>query len=87
MANIVRLASKNILGEDSITEENVRSMGGEDFSAFLDRKPGCYFFVGSKNEKKGFVNSHHSSKFDFDEDSLAIGLSVMKETVRIYLES
>lgn len=86
MANIVRKASLNILGEGSLTEENTKSMGGEDFSAFLMKVPGCYFFVGSRNEEKGFVYPHHSSKFDIDEDSLSIGLSVLKEAIKIYLE-
>ncbi|TGL64041.1 M20 metallopeptidase family protein [Leptospira sarikeiensis] len=86
MANIVRNASENILGQNSITEEHAKTMGGEDFSAFLMRVPGCYFFVGSMNEEKGFVHPHHSSKFDLDESSLPIGLSVMKEAIRLYLE-
>ncbi len=86
MANIVRKASENILGQNSVTDEHTKTMGGEDFSAFLMRVPGCYFFVGSMNEEKGFVNPHHSSKFDLDEASLPIGLAVMKEAIRIYLE-
>jgi amidohydrolase len=86
MADIVRKASYTILGKDSVTEEEVRTMGGEDFSAFLMEVPGCYFFIGSRNAQKGFVNPHHSSKFDFDEDAMGIGLSVMKEVVRSYLE-
>ncbi|NUM42803.1 MAG: amidohydrolase [Leptospiraceae bacterium] len=85
MAEIVKIAAKNILGEDSVTEENVRTMGGEDFSAFLDKVPGCYFFIGSRNSEKGFTYPHHSSKFDFDEDALSIGLCVMKETVKTYM--
>ncbi len=87
MADIVRKAGKKILGPDSITEENTRTMGGEDFSAFLMKRPGCYFFIGSRNESKGYVHSHHSSFFDFDEDSLPIGLSVMKEVIKTYLEA
>ncbi|MBE8367717.1 amidohydrolase, partial [Leptospira borgpetersenii serovar Balcanica] len=38
------------------------------------------------NEEKGFVYPHHSSKFDIDEDSLSIGLSVLKEAIKIYHE-
>ncbi|MDZ4727238.1 MAG: amidohydrolase [Leptospira sp.] len=87
MADIVRKAANNILGNECLTEENTRTMGGEDFSAFLMKKPGCYFFVGSRNEKKGFINPHHSSFFDFDEDALPIGLSVMKEVIKVYLSS
>jgi amidohydrolase len=85
MADIVRRASRKILGENSVTEEEAKSMGGEDYSAFLDRVPGCYFFIGSRNPSKGFVNPHHSSKFDFDEDALANGLAVMIEASKIYL--
>jgi amidohydrolase len=82
MVEIVIEASKKVLGADSVTEENARTMGGEDFSAFLDKVPGCYFFIGSRNETKGFTSSHHNSKFDFDEDSLGIGLAVIKEVIR-----
>jgi len=85
MADIVRLATKNVLGENSTTSENVQNMGGEDFSAFLDRVPGCYFFVGSRNPERGFIHPHHNSKFDFDEEALPIGLNVLKESIRLYL--
>jgi amidohydrolase len=85
MANIVRKAAKNLLGENSVTEEETRTMGGEDFSAFLMRVPGCYFFVGSRNKEKGFANPHHSSKFDFDEDAMGIGLEMLKEIIKIYM--
>ncbi|MCZ8158240.1 MAG: amidohydrolase [Leptospira sp.] len=85
MADIVREAAIQVLGPDCLTEEHTRTMGGEDFSAFLMERPGCYFFVGSRNETKGFVNPHHSSFFDFDEDALPIGLSVLKAVIHNYL--
>jgi amidohydrolase len=85
MVNIVKKASDNILGSGNITTEHVKNMGGEDFSAFLDRVPGCYFFVGSRNPDKGFIHPHHNSKFDFDETALPIGLEVLKESIRLYL--
>lgn len=84
MTELVKKAVLNVLGQNSITEENARSMGGEDFSAFLMEVPGCYFLVGSRNESKGFVHPHHSSKFDIDEDSLKIGLSILKEAISMY---
>ena len=85
MADLVRVSAKEVLGEDCLTEENTRTMGGEDFSAFLMKVPGCYFFVGSRNESKGFVHSHHSSFFDFDEDAMKNGLVVMKRAIWNYL--
>lgn len=86
-ANIVRQAVINVLGKEALTDKNVRSMGGEDFSEFLERVPGCYFLVGSRNTEKNCIYPHHHSKFDFDEEALPIGLEVMKETVRLYLSS
>jgi amidohydrolase len=85
MADLVRLSSKQVLGENCLTEENTRTMGGEDFSAFLLKVPGCYFFVGSRNEEKGFIQSHHSSFFDFDEEAMKNGLAILKKTIWNYL--
>ena len=53
------------------------SMGGEDFAYYLQKKPGCFFFVGSApNEKALFETPHHCSHFDMDEKALLIGSSI-----------
>jgi amidohydrolase len=85
MANLVRTAATEVLGADSLTDQDTKTMGGEDFSAFLMQKPGCYFFVGSRNPEKGFTNPHHSSFFDFDEEAMKYGLAVMKKAITKYL--
>jgi hippurate hydrolase len=47
-------------------------MGGEDFSFYLERVPGCYVRFGAQAAgREGFPA--HSSKFDFDEAALAVG--------------
>ncbi|MGC8609315.1 MAG: carboxypeptidase CpsA [Thermoplasmata archaeon] len=48
-------------------------MGGEDVSRFLQKAPGTYFFLGTRNEKKGIIYPNHSSKFTVDEDYLKYG--------------
>lgn len=50
------------------------SMGGEDFSAYQQKAPGVFAFVGARNEQKGIVQPHHHPKFDIDERSLDLGL-------------
>lgn len=85
MVDLVRRSVIDVLGEDALTEENTRTMGGEDFSAFLLKVPGCYFFVGSRNANKGFIHPHHSSFFDFDEEAMRLGLAVMKQSIYNYL--
>ena len=53
------------------------SMGGEDFSYYLEKIPGCFFFVGSApNKDKVFETPHHCSHFTMDENALLVGTSV-----------
>ncbi|MDG6953811.1 MAG: amidohydrolase [Nitrososphaerota archaeon] len=49
------------------------TLGGEDFSRFLQKAPGTFYFLGSFNPTKGCVYPNHSSKFKVDEDVLKIG--------------
>lgn len=50
------------------------NMGGEDFSAFQQKAPGAYFYVGAGNEAEGITYPHHHAKFTIDEDALEIGV-------------
>ena len=48
-------------------------LGGEDFSRFLQKAPGTYYFLGTNNPAKGCVYPNHSSRFKVDEDVLKLG--------------
>jgi len=48
-------------------------LGGEDFSRFLQKAPGTFYFLGTNNPAKGCVYPNHSSKFKADEDVLKFG--------------
>ena len=48
-------------------------MVAEDFSFFLRKAPGTYYFLGTRNEKKGCVSPNHSSRFRVDEDVMKYG--------------
>jgi carboxypeptidase Ss1 len=48
-------------------------MGAEDFSRFLQQAPGTFYFLGTRNVKKGCTNTNHSSAFKVDEDVLKYG--------------
>ncbi len=52
-------------------------MGGEDFCYYLQKIPGCFYFVGVRNEELDCVYPTHSTKFRIDEASFAIGISIM----------
>ncbi len=48
-------------------------LGGEDFSRFLQKAPGTFYFLGTRNPAKGCIYPNHSSKFKVDEDVLKFG--------------
>ena len=52
-------------------------MGGEDFSYYLQKVPGCFYFFGVRNEELDCIYPTHSTKFRIDEASFAVGISVM----------
>lgn len=71
----------NRLTEDfieAIGKENVKivkpQMTAEDFSYYQREIPGLFFFLGVRNEEKGFVYSLHNSKFNFNEEVLLAGI-------------
>ncbi|MDV3278747.1 MAG: amidohydrolase [Nitrososphaerales archaeon] len=48
-------------------------LGGEDFSRFLEKAPGTFYFLGTQNKAKGCAYPNHSSRFKVDEDVLKLG--------------
>ncbi len=62
------------------------SMGADDMSAFLRERPGCYFWLGARNEAKGIAGRHHDPGFVIDEDVLPLGvefgLRVIEESLK-----
>jgi amidohydrolase len=85
-AAIVQAAAADVVGPENVTEGDLL-MVSEDVSEMLLRAPGCYFLVGSMNEAKGLTWGHHTSRFDIDEDALAIGIETMTRAVLRYLQT
>jgi amidohydrolase len=66
---------------DDVVEPFEPTLGAEDMSMVLEHIPGCYFFVGGRNEKIGAIYPHHHPKFNIDEESLFIGTKAMVSAV------
>ena len=84
MTTLVREVAEEVVGAENVFEAP-RQMGAEDFSYFLERVPGAFFFVGSQNEERGLVWGHHHPRFDLDEDMMIFGMETMVKTVLRYL--
>tara|TARA_Y100001968_G_scaffold287990_1_gene289893 strand:- start:268 stop:1305 length:1038 start_codon:yes stop_codon:yes gene_type:complete len=73
-ANNVLSVAKKIVGKGA--DMPYLSMGGEDFSYYLEKIPGCFFFIGScPINEKPLSTPHHCSHFNIDEKALLIGSS------------
>ena len=72
VAEVARRAAVRVVGADKVVLPEP-TMGGEDMAVYFERTPGCFVFVGSGNPARGLDQPHHSPRFDFDEDALAIG--------------
>ena len=72
MATLARRAAVEAVGEANVLPLKTANMGAEDFSYYMEKIPGAYVrFGGQVPGKEGFPA--HSSKFDFDEEALAVG--------------
>ncbi|MCX7607896.1 MAG: M20/M25/M40 family metallo-hydrolase, partial [Anaerolineales bacterium] len=63
------------------------TMGSEDMAFFLERVPGCFFFVGSANPEKGLDAAHHHPRFDFDEAVLPRAAALLAASAAAILNS
>ena len=79
----VRQVAARVVGPDRVSPEQ-RLMGSEDMAFFLDRVPGCFFFLGAGRTLEEFT--HHHPKFDFDEAILPVGVAILCEAVTAWME-
>jgi amidohydrolase len=83
-AEFIQEIGSEVVGADNVVMD-ARTMGGEDMAFFLNEVPGCYFFIGGSNPERHLDFPHHSSRFDFDEGCLEIGVEVLCRAVERYL--
>ncbi|HXG65347.1 MAG TPA: amidohydrolase [Blastocatellia bacterium] len=86
MCGLVADCAAEVVGRENIVVDE-RTMGGEDMSYFLERVPGCFFFLGTRNEARGLTHPHHSPRFDIDESAMGIGVEIMSRVARRYLSA
>lgn len=80
---VVRKAAAQVVGETNVVEG--RTMGAEDMGFILEEIPGCYFFIGSRNDERGLNYPHHHPRFDFDERAMVNGVTAMTMAAAHYV--
>jgi amidohydrolase len=84
-SEISRTAVKNIIGDKALVDSQFASMGGEDFSYYLEKIPGCLVRLGAQKDGLEGIPAH-SSTFDFDENALGIGAAFLAEAAKLTIE-
>lgn len=74
-SELVRRSVVRALGADVLVDATP-TMGAEDFSAYQQRVPGAFFFIGARNDERGIVHPHHHERFDLDERALDYGTRI-----------
>ncbi len=82
METVRRLAAP-VFGEENVIEPRPMAPA-EDFSYFLQERPGAFILVGAGNKERGITAPHHSSEFDIDESVLPRGAELL---TRLALDS
>ena len=85
IAAYVREQAEEYFGRENILA--APSMGAEDMSVFLEQRPGCYFWLGARNEAKGIAGRHHDPAFVIDEDALLVGVEFGLRLIEGQLEA
>jgi hippurate hydrolase len=83
-ADLARQAALATVGAGQVPGLDYPSLGGEDFSFFLDRVPGCFVRFGGQRQDLPEAAAH-SSRFDFDEGALPVGAEYMARVARAAL--
>ena len=78
-ARIATEVAAAIVGQDKVKSQPLPSLGGEDFSFFLQKIPGCMVRFGAKRTD-GRDAPAHSPEFDFDEKILPTGALFLART-------
>jgi IAA-amino acid hydrolase len=72
---MTRQVAGEMLGERAVIEFPP-VMGGEDFSYVLERVPGCFVGLGTRNDALGATYPVHHPKFLVDEEALPVGAAL-----------
>ena len=73
-AERVLSAAGRLLGPDAVFVKAAPSMGGEDFSYFLEKAPGAFFHLGCSPDKDHLTAPLHSESFCPDEKCMEYGV-------------
>lgn len=79
-AALAARVAQALVGRERVIDDMEPSMGAEDFSFMLQRKPGAYLRIGQGTED-GLACPLHNSRYDFNDDILPLGAALYASLV------
>ncbi len=70
---LCRRVARALCGAGAVAERPAPSLAAEDFAFMLQAKPGCYVWLGNGPGEGGCTL--HNPRYDFNDQSLALGVS------------
>jgi amidohydrolase len=84
MSDYVARIARQTLGPSSFFPVARPAMGGEDFAYYLEKVPGCFFFVGVAPPDKQPYPSLHNDRYDFTDAAMEIGMRMFVALCRSF---
>lgn len=81
---LVRDTAQTLLHPGGVIVPDKATMTGEDFSFFLQKIPGAFYWLGCRKPDTPFY-SLHSNRFIPDEGAIKVGMEVMLSSALAYL--
>jgi len=72
-----------VAGADCVNRQPIPSMGSEDFAFMLQKKPGCYIWIGNGSSENSCLL--HNPHYDFNDGILPIGAAYWVKLVETIL--
>lgn len=77
-AGRVTEVAQALISTELVNSHHPPTMASEDFSFMLQAVPGAYFFLGTGGPAQKAL---HHPQFDFNDDSIALGIAVLSQLV------
>lgn len=84
-AELCRAAAAAVVGAGQVHWALPPSMGAEDFAYFLEKRPGCYVWIGNGGSAGGCML--HNARYDFNDDLIPLGMTYWVRLIERLLEN
>ena len=78
VVDVMKECAEELLGREHVLMKQFPSLGGEDFSYFIDGSAhgGAFYHLGCGNSAKGITAALHNQQFDVDEKCIPVGIAL-----------